>query len=518
MSDYRVVNARGWNPCLLVVAEREFSCVAALECLISIIRALRMGSCLSVESRSPVPGSPISPARGVRKRKNSKKRPGLRNSSFDYRREESLHRIPGRLFLNGSSETACLFTQQGRKGTNQDAMIVWENFCSRKDTVFCGVFDGHGPYGHMAAKRVRDLLPLKLSAHWEVSIKTEDALSALTSINSEDTASISLDEESRVSTDLEETEKHPEVFQALKKSFLKAFKIMDRELRVHADLDCFCSGTTAVTLVKQGRYLVIGNVGDSRAALGTRDVDNSLIAVQLTVDLKPNLPERIRKCRGRVFSLQDEPEVARVWLPNNDSPGLAMARAFGDFCLKDFGLISVPEISYRCLTEQDEFVVLATDGVWDVLSNKEVVDIVASAPARSSAARTLVESAVRAWKCKYPTSKVDDCAAVCLFLDSDNLSTASNLISKEQLTLRDQVDTSSNRERVVAMADLCGSDVMVEVGKGCMSKHEEMDSKSEKDWSALEGVSRVNTLLTLPRFVAQKEIKAVRDARSLKES
>ena len=40
-----------------------------------------------------------------------------------------------------------------------------------------------------------------------------------------------------------------------------------------------------------------------------------------------------------------------------------MARAFGDFCLKDFGLISVPEISYHQLTEKDEFVVLATDGV-----------------------------------------------------------------------------------------------------------------------------------------------------------
>lgn len=132
----------------------------------------------------------------------------------------------------------------------------FQNFCSRKDTVFCGVFDGHGPYGHMVAKRVRDSLPLKLSAHWEVSIKTEDALkdislSALTSMNSEDAASTSLDEESRVSTDLEETEKHPEVFQALKKSLLKAFKVMDRELRLHTDIDCFCSGTTAVTLVKQ---------------------------------------------------------------------------------------------------------------------------------------------------------------------------------------------------------------------------------------------------------------------------
>jgi hypothetical protein len=35
---------------------------------------------------------------------------------------------------------------------------------------------------------------------------------------------------------------------------------------------------------------VIGNVGDSRAVLATRDEDNSLIALQLTVDLKPDLP------------------------------------------------------------------------------------------------------------------------------------------------------------------------------------------------------------------------------------
>lgn len=53
----------------------------------------------------------------------------------------------------------------------------------------------------------------------------------------------------------------------------------------------------------------------------------------------------------------------RLWLPDEDCPGLAMARAFGDFCLKDFGLISTPQISYRKLTDKDEFVVLATDGV-----------------------------------------------------------------------------------------------------------------------------------------------------------
>ncbi|KAH0458288.1 hypothetical protein IEQ34_013603 [Dendrobium chrysotoxum] len=39
---------------------------------------------------------------------------------------DELLQIPGRMCMNGASEAACLFTQQGKKGANQDAMIVWE--------------------------------------------------------------------------------------------------------------------------------------------------------------------------------------------------------------------------------------------------------------------------------------------------------------------------------------------------------------------------------------------------------
>nr|XP_043631631.1 probable protein phosphatase 2C 33 isoform X2 [Erigeron canadensis] len=428
-----------------------------------------MGSCFSAESRSPLPSSPTT-SLGVKKRKNSKKRPpGLRSSSFDYRKEEQLHRIAGRLFLNGSSKVASLYTQQGKKGTNQDAMIVWENFGSRTDTVFCGVFDGHGPLGHMVAKRVRDSLPLKLSAHWEVNLKgSSDVLREIMGgINSEGTSINVSNEDSQVPANFAETDKNPEIFQTLKESFLKAFKVMDRELSMYSNADCFCSGTTAVTLIKQGQHLIIGNIGDSRAVLCTRDNDNSLVPVQLTVDLKPNLP-------GRVFALRDEPDVARVWLPNNDAPGLAMARAFGDFCLKDFGLISVPEVTYRCLTEKDEFVVLATDGIWDVLSNEEVIEIVASVESHSLAARAVVESAVNAWKHKYPTSKVDDCAVVCLFLGLDESMTS--VAKLNQVKNVEEDESSSN-----------------------------MNMEAGKDWSALEGVSRLNTLLTLPRFATSED-------------
>ena len=72
---------------------------------------------------------------------------------------------------------------------------------------------------------------------------------------------------------------------------------------------------------------------------------------------------RILNCKGRVFAMDDEPDVPRMWLPDQDAPGLAMARAFGDFCLKNHGLICTPEVYYRKLSEKDEFLVLATDGV-----------------------------------------------------------------------------------------------------------------------------------------------------------
>ncbi|KAL4288302.1 hypothetical protein AHAS_Ahas19G0272600 [Arachis hypogaea] len=100
--------------------------------------------------------------------------------------------------------------------------------------------------------------------------------------------------------------------------------------------------------------------------MGSKDSNDSMVAIQLIIDLKPDLPreaERIKRCKGRVFALQDEPEVPRVWLPFDDAPGLAMARAFGDFCLKDYGVIFIPEFSHRLLTDKDEFIVLASDGV-----------------------------------------------------------------------------------------------------------------------------------------------------------
>ena len=95
-----------------------------------------MGSCLSSDgsggggssrSSSSAPSSPLLSPASKKGRSGGgtgrRRRPG--GSSLDSE-QQRLHKIPGRMFLNGASSVASLFTQQGKKGTNQDAMIVWE--------------------------------------------------------------------------------------------------------------------------------------------------------------------------------------------------------------------------------------------------------------------------------------------------------------------------------------------------------------------------------------------------------
>lgn len=211
--------------------------------------------------------------------------------------------------------------------------------------------------------------------------------------------------------------------------------------------------------------------------------------------------------------------MQRVWLPFDNAPGLAMARAFGDFCVKDYGVISVPEFSHRVLTERDKFIVLASDGVWDVLSNEEVVDIVSSASTRSSAARILVDAAAREWKIKYPTSKVDDCAVVCLFLDgkmdleSDNeedQSFSSAALQRNHSGNAAESDDGHNSEPSLQRNTTVRSAEENDVYKQVVAEAEaETDQETavteDQKWSGLEGVTRVNSLVQLPRFSDERQ-------------
>lgn len=306
---------------------------------------------------------------------------------------------------NSSGNFVSVFSKRGEKGVNQDCFIVWEEFGCQEDIIFCGIFDGHGPWGHVVAKKVRELMPSSLLCNWQETLAQK---------------SFDLDFDLKLDKNLNR-------FDTWHQTYLKTYAAIDQDLHQHPGIDSFRSGSTSLTIIKQGELFVIANVGDSRAVLATTSDDGSLVPVQLTVDFKPNLPqeeERISRSKGRVFSLDDEPGVYRVWRPNGETPGLAISRAFGDYCMKDFGLISVPEVTQRNITSRDEFVILATDGVWDVVSNHEAVQIVASTPDKEKASKRLVEYAARAWKRKKRDFAMDDISVICLFFHtSPSLST-----------------------------------------------------------------------------------------------
>ena len=56
---------------------------------------------------------------------------------------------------------------------------------------------------------------------------------------------------------------------------------------------------------------------------------------------------------------------ARVWKSDEDVPGLAMSRSFGDYIASQVGVICEPEIIKHSLLPCDKFIVLASDGIWE---------------------------------------------------------------------------------------------------------------------------------------------------------
>lgn len=154
--------------------------------------------------------------------------------------------------------------------------------------------------------------------------------------------------------------------------------------------------------------------------------------------------------------------------------------------------------------------------VWDVLSNEEVVEIVSSAPSRSAASRYVVDAAAREWKLKYPTSKMDDCAVVCLFLDGkmDSESdyeeqgfSSATLQSNHSGNAVESDDgqksePSLQRNFTVRSSDEGGDTY----GRLPVENEENVETMAAEDqnWLGLEGVTRVNSLVQLPRFSEER--------------
>ncbi|PKU69413.1 probable protein phosphatase 2C 30 [Dendrobium catenatum] len=126
---------------------------------------------------------------------------------------------------------------------------------------------------------------------------------------------------------------------------------------------CEHVGSTAVVAVVGPEHIVVANCGDSRAVLCRQGA-----AIPLSIDHKPDRPDemqRIQAAGGRVI-FWDGPRVQGV---------LAMSRAIGDGYLKPY-VTAEPEVTVTERKEEDEFLILASDGLWDVVTNEMACQIV----------------------------------------------------------------------------------------------------------------------------------------------
>lgn len=182
-------------------------------------------------------------------------------------------------------------------------------------------------------------------------------------------------------------------------------------------------------------------------------------AVPLTEDHKPDKPgerQRITAAGGRVTRLATDrygnpAGPFRVFVPNAWSPGLALSRAFGDTLASTVGVTSKPEVTVLPLpspatpppapagisnapagtasycsaagapagpaARERHVLIVASDGLWEWVSNAQAVGIASLAPTAEDAAHALVEAAHKQWAVRYRGRNCDDVTVVVAFLD-----------------------------------------------------------------------------------------------------
>uniref|UniRef100_A0A8C8R9U6 Pyruvate dehyrogenase phosphatase catalytic subunit 2 n=1 Tax=Pelusios castaneus TaxID=367368 RepID=A0A8C8R9U6_9SAUR len=202
----------------------------------------------------------------------------------------------------------------------------------------------------------------------------------------------------------------------VEEALIYAFKRLDSDISLEAQapledevmrntaLQVAFSGATACVAHVESVHLHIANVGDCRAILGVQEEDGTWSMLPLTRDHNAFNEIEIRRLKGEHPKSEEETVVM-----SNRLLGILMpSRAFGDVRFKwskelqrsvlkngcDVESLNIyqyappnyytppyltaePEVSYHKLRRQDKFLVIASDGLWDMLNNEEVVRIVA---------------------------------------------------------------------------------------------------------------------------------------------
>ena len=324
---------------------------------------------------------------------------------------------------------------------NQDAYSVIEKFGAiDSNDSFFAVFDGHGELGDHCAQFARDKLPDYLKRHINRA-KSKELKKSGEFVKSTDGYSDPID-----NVELSKDQMH----KACTKAHVECNNAM------HQALDDRLSGTTAISAFVHGRRnrMTICNVGDSRAVLGKTIGSDTFIqgrsplkAYPLSRDQTPYRKDeriRIRKTGARILSLDqleglepvhkedDNPnnngadielgeeldeggDPPRVWSPNGDYPGTAFTRSLGDNMAEALGVYAEPEMLTREFKPEDRMIIIASDGIFEFLTNQSVVDICAKFSDPLEACKAVVSESYNLWV-QYEL-RTDDITIICMFIE-----------------------------------------------------------------------------------------------------
>ncbi|XP_022738265.1 probable protein phosphatase 2C 76 [Durio zibethinus] len=226
---------------------------------------------------------------------------------------------------------------RGKRATMEDFYDIKNSKINGQAVCMFGIFDGHG--GSRAAEYLKQHLFENLMKHPQFMTDTKLAIS-----------------ETYQQTDID---------------------FLDSERDTYRD-----DGSTASTAVLVGNHLYVANVGDSRTIISKAGK-----AIPLSEDHKPN---RIDE-RKRIENAGGVVMWAGTWRVGGV---LAMSRAFGNRMLKQF-VVAEPEIQDKEIDEEFDLLVLASDGLWDVVPNEDAVSVGRAEEEAEKAARKLTETAFR---------------------------------------------------------------------------------------------------------------------------
>uniref|UniRef100_A0A0D9VC94 protein-serine/threonine phosphatase n=1 Tax=Leersia perrieri TaxID=77586 RepID=A0A0D9VC94_9ORYZ len=174
--------------------------------------------------------------------------------------------------------------------------------------------------------------------------------------------------------------KHPKFISDTKSAIAETYNHTDSEFLKAESSHTRDAGSTASTAILVGDRLLVANVGDSRAVV-CRGGD----AIAVSRDHKPDQTDerqRIEDAGGFVM-------WAGTWRVGGV---LAVSRAFGDKLLKQY-VVADPEIKEEVVDSSLEFLILASDGLWDVVTNEEAVGMVKPIQDPEEAAKRLLQEA-----------------------------------------------------------------------------------------------------------------------------